>query len=698
MTILLDQKIAKMNRLNVFIRIKPQEDGRTIIDIVDDQTLIFDPVDTENQPEHEYYYHGKKFKSIGARKNKNSNYSFDKVFDPNCSNYQIYQTVTRPMVDATINGLNTSVFAYGATGSGKTFTMLGKPSTPGVIYYTSKDLFEKLAVISASDPLPAELKICYFEIYNEKVRDLLTLEQRNFIKCGNKKLRTTPERCRARLQPLPVCDSAGDGSSLMIPNLTYHKPSDAEQLIELIEAGNANRSQHATDANSDSSRSHAIFQILLRRRTRRSNGQGGEYELQTSKMSLIDLAGSERASVAYRVGSDRSKNLQREGGNINKSLLALGNCINALADPKRSTNHIPYRNSKLTRLLRDSLGGKCQTAMIATVCQHPNHYDDTQNTLMYASRAKCIKLKPERNFTDIMIQPKNYNNIIENQNRQITSMQSRIDELELELQRANSEKQQALSEFTTHQTFIREEPTTRSDFLEVSRYINQLDELYDERLSIRLEILSYESKLRKNELKLAFKEMDEARHQATQGDLPKFNGNSTICLTSSQDHTHALRTQSACYQQKRQALLDRTRANEAKIQDTLLNMTTEFELRGYGTPDQFDTTMHTYLCEKELHHELEEKKLCEQHAYDIAQDGINRLLATEELLVEAAQVMRYIHAITKGRGLSDSTEAKISQLFRKLDGKKNVIWKDQRKFSALSDPEFFRLQLVAFNP
>lgn len=647
-----------MNRLNVFIRVKPQDDGRSVIDIVDNQTLIFDPVDTENQPEHEYYYHGKKFKSIGAKKNKSLNYSFDRIFQPDTTNHQIFQTVTSHMVDATINGLNTSVFAYGATGSGKTFTMLGKPTAPGIIYYTARDIFEKLALMSLSDPLPSELKICYFEIYNEQIFDLL--RPQNYSKFGNKRLRTTPERTHARSMPLRICESARDGNCPTISNLIYCKPVDVEQLIELVESGNANRSQHPTDANSDSSRSHAIFQILLTRRVRRSNSQAGEYELQMSKMSLIDLAGSERASFAYQVGTDRSKNLQREGGNINKSLLALGNCINALADPKRSSNHIPYRNSKLTRLLRDSLGGKCQTAMIATVSQHPNHYDDTQNTLAYASRAKCIKIRPERNFTDVMIQPKNYNNIIENQNRQIQTMQSRIAELELEVQRAAN----ALPKIET------KVETKIETKIENSKYMHQLDKLYEERRSIRLEILNYESKLRKNELKLAFKEMDEARHQAIHGELPRFKANSTYNIT--QDHSHALRTQLGYFERERQSLLDRARANEEKIQEALLSLTPESELRGC------EAALQTYLCEKELNNELEEKKLCEQHAYDIAQAGINRLLGTEELLVEAAHVMRYIHAITKGRGLSDSSEAKISELFKKVDGKKSVIWKDDK--------------------
>lgn len=377
----------------VYVRVKPlmqqqQDDARSIIDVIDDKMLIFDPLDYDNQRAQYHYYHGKKYKEIGPRPNKNAKYIFDKVFDETADNFYIYETVTKPMIQATVDGLNCSVFAYGATGSGKTHTMLGSPEHPGVIYHTARELFRQIMTLTEIDAFPPEIKIGFFEIYNENIRDLL----------DNRKKFTS----------LPVREGP---TEVIIPDLTFHQPSSAENVIELLEVGNANRSQHPTDANADSSRSHAIFQIYL---TRKLLSSSQDICLQKSKMSLIDLAGSERASVAYRAGIDRSKNLQREGGNINKSLLALSNCINALADARRNNNHIPYRNSKLTLLLRDSLGGKCRTAMIATICQQHKHYEESHNTLMYANRAKCIKLRPGRNLTNVNIQPRNYTEIIDN--------------------------------------------------------------------------------------------------------------------------------------------------------------------------------------------------------------------------------------------------------------------------------------------
>lgn len=679
-----------MNRLMVYVRVKPQDNDRSIIDIVDDQNIVFDPIDAENQPQPGQY------QAIGVKKNKNSPFSFDRVFNEEASNYSIYETVTSPMVEATLNGLNCSVFAYGATGSGKTYTMLGSAQCPGVIYHTSKDLFGRLTNISESDPLPADLKICYFEIYNERVRDLLVFEPSSYIKCGNKRLRTTPERCKARKQLVPrdntnllVCEGSGESASLVIPNLSYHRPADADQLIRLLEIGNANRSQHPTDANADSSRSHAIFQIVLTRRLRRLNGS--DYQLQTSKLSLIDLAGSERASVAYRAGNDRSKNLQREGGNINKSLLALGNCINALADPKQCNKHIPYRNSKLTRLLRDSLGGKCRTAMIATVCQQPNHYDDTQNTLIYASRAKCIKLKPGRNVTDIAIQPKNYNLVIENQNRQISVLRSENEQIKLEndelkrnLQRLKKDLANSVMQ-PRYDSRINYSSKTDPNFIHNSKFKCQLDNLFEERRFLRLEMLRNESKFRMNELKLEFKKLDESRQQILHGPIPKMNGNTTVLLVPaapsvffSNDQSQALRAQLEFYDGERKALLGKASENEIRINQVLSHMVTEFEMRGYGTAEEFDALIEPYLCEREQSLEIEQKAKSEQHAYDLAQVGINRLITTESLLAEAAHVVRYIQAVTKDSGLSASLETRITQLLKRLDGKKNLVWKDDK--------------------
>lgn len=700
------------NRLMVYVRVKPLHEQRSIIDIVDDKTLIFDPIDPEENQDDVYFYHGRQFKTIGQRKKKNTSYVFDGVFNDGSTNRSIFETVTRPMVDATIDGYNCSVFAYGATGSGKTYTMLGKQNNPGVIYHTTKDLFEKLSVISEKDPLPAQLKICYFEVYNESVRDLLVFEPNNFIRCGNKRLRTTPERCRARSQGiirdgsnLPVCEAAGGGQSLVIPDLTYHTPENADQLIELLEAGNANRSQHPTDANADSSRSHAIFQIMLTRRTRRlnNNQEGSEYELQNSKMSLIDLAGSERASVAYKAGNDRSKNLQMEGGNINKSLLALGNCINALAKQSEQKNariHIPYRNSKLTRLLRDSLGGKCRTAMIATICQQQNHYDDIQNTLLYASRAKCIKLQATRNCTNVALQPKNYSFVIANQGKLIASLQleneqlkNQLAELKREQERSRAQLRLTFTERNPNATFITSSKSP-DRFLDESDHRPRLDKLYEERGNIKLEILNYESKYRMNELNLTFKQLDDARQRIVTSSSSGTGGNSTFLkaneltgilpISNNNNNNNGdnlgIRTQLRHYEQERATLLERVQKNEELIAGVLQDMSQEFVDKRYGSHEEFARIISIFIEEKDINQELEEKKFCEQHAYDLAQKGFNRLSTAEHLLNEIASDLKRALTIQKGLGTqaSEWLGSNLSDILAKIKVRRGIVWKDNK--------------------
>lgn len=180
---------------------------------------------------------------------------------------------------------------------------------------------------------------------------------------------------------------------MSVPGLTTSTPDSAADVIRLISTGNAHRTVHGTEANAVSSRSHAVLSVDVRRKARTAN-LSDSWSVAT--LSVIDLAGSERASVTKNKGERLL-----EGANINKSLLALGNCINALCDPKARGGHVPYRNSKLTRLLKHSLGGNCRTLMIVCVAPTSAHYDETHNALQYANRAKEIKTKATRNIISV---------------------------------------------------------------------------------------------------------------------------------------------------------------------------------------------------------------------------------------------------------------------------------------------------------
>ena len=267
-----------------------------------------------------------------------------------------------------LDGYNATVFAYGATGCGKTHTITGTVQAPGVIFLTMQELFERIGEIG--DEKHTEISLSYLEIYNETIRDLL-------VPGGSK-------------QSLMLREDANQAVS--VAGLTSHHPQNVQEVMDMIVRGNEYRTMSPTEANATSSRSHAVLQINVSQKDR--NADINEPHTMAT-LSIIDLAGSERASAT----KNRGERLQ-EGANINKSLLALGSCINALCDPRKK-NHVPYRNSKLTRLLKFSLGGNCKTVMIVCVSPSSQHFDETQNTLRYANRAKNIQTKVTRNVYNV---------------------------------------------------------------------------------------------------------------------------------------------------------------------------------------------------------------------------------------------------------------------------------------------------------
>lgn len=304
--------------------------------------MVFDP----DEEEDEFFFHGAKqfHRDITRKINKKLSMEFDEIFDGNTVNSDVFESCMKPLVQSVMDGFNCSAFVYGATGAGKTHTMLGNDAEPGITYLTMAYLFEEINRLSVERKF--DIGISYLEVYNEQVMNLIT-------KTGPLKLRE-------------------DAGGVVVGGLRLRPIYNADELLNLLAIGNKNRTQHPTDANAESSRSHAIFQVHIRMIHKQTNQKN------TVKLSMIDLAGSERAASTKGVGL-RFK----EGASINKSLLALGNCINKLAD---GAKHIPYRDSNLTRIIKDSLGGNCQTVMIANVSPSSLTYEDTYNTLKYASR------------------------------------------------------------------------------------------------------------------------------------------------------------------------------------------------------------------------------------------------------------------------------------------------------------------------
>ncbi|KAJ5590523.1 hypothetical protein N7450_004495 [Penicillium hetheringtonii] len=297
-----------------------QKGIRSIVKVIDDRCLVFDP--PEDNPVQKFS------RSVvpNGKRVKDQTFAFDRVFDQNASQGEVYESTTRSLLDNVLDGYNATVFAYGATGCGKTHTITGTAQQPGIIFMTMQELFERI-------------------------------EERSGRKGG-----------------LMLREDVNQ--SVSVAGLSSHHPQNVQQVMDMIVRGNECRTMSPTEANATSSRSHAVLQINVAQKDR--NADVNEPHTMAT-LSIIDLAGS---------------------ANINKSLLALGSCINALCDP-RKRNHIPYRNSKLTRLLKFALGGNCKTVMIVCVSPSSQHFDETQNTLRYANRAKNIQTKVTRNVFNV---------------------------------------------------------------------------------------------------------------------------------------------------------------------------------------------------------------------------------------------------------------------------------------------------------
>lgn len=327
-------------------------------------------------------------------------FKFDHVFSCDCTQLDIYQKIALPIVDQVFKGYNGTIFAYGQTGSGKTYTMSGNPKenqSRGIIPNTFSHIFSQIS--RASKEKSFVVTVTYIEIYNEEVRDLLSVRP-------NEKL-----EIRERVDV-----------GVYIKGLTGFTVDSIDAINELMQLGNSNRKTRATLMNNLSSRSHAIFTITIETKDRECN------KTIVAKLNLVDLAGSERLKRTEVTGIGL-----REASNINQSLFVLSNVISALVEEK--CMHVPYRNSKLTRLLQDSLGGNSKTAIIATISPNENDYDESLCTLRYASRAKLIK-----NHVRLNIQTNK--GLIENFEQEILQLQKRLEQISMneEIKRQKTRK------------------------------------------------------------------------------------------------------------------------------------------------------------------------------------------------------------------------------------------------------------------
>ncbi|XP_020816915.1 kinesin-like protein KIF18A [Drosophila serrata] len=477
--------VEQHTNIKVAVRVRPynarelEQKQRSIVKVMDRSALLFDP----DEEDDEFFFQGAKqqYRDITKRMNKKLTMEFDRVFDIDNTNQDLFEECTAPLVDAVLAGYNCSVFVYGATGAGKTFTMLGSEEHPGLTFLTMRDLFEKIQ--TQSDVRKFDVGVSYLEVYNEQVMNLLT-------KSGPLKLRE-------------------DTNGVVVSGLCLTPIYSAEELLRMLALGNSHRTQHPTDANAESSRSHAIFQVHIRITERKTDTK------RTVKLSMIDLAGSERAASTKGIGV-RFK----EGASINKSLLSLGNCINKLAD---GLKHIPYRDSNLTRILKDSLGGNCRTLMVANVSMSSLTYEDTYNTLKYASRAKKIRTTLKQNVLKSKMPTEFY--------------VKKIDEVVAENERLK-ERNKALE---TKATQLERAGNSGFDPQELKSWYRRIDAVYATARQLQEHVLAMRSKIKNiNYRQTLKKELEELRklmsldQRVCQEDFRRF-ANYMSLLTSQND-------------------------------------------------------------------------------------------------------------------------------------------------------------------
>ncbi|RXN01407.1 hypothetical protein EOD39_6902 [Acipenser ruthenus] len=344
--------------VKVAVRVRPfnsreiSKDSKCIIQMTGNTTTILNP----KQPK--------------ENKSFNFDYSYWSHTSPEDINYasqqQVYRDIGEEMLQHAFEGYNVCIFAYGQTGAGKSYTMMGRQEKDqlGIIPLMCEDLFSRINDSNIDNSLSYSVEVSYMEIYCERVRDLLNPKNK-----GN---------LRVREHPL---------MGPYVEDLSKLAVTSYNDIQDLMDSGNKARTVAATNMNETSSRSHAVFNIIFTQK--RQDAESDNTSEKVSKISLVDLAGSERADSTGAKGTRL-----KEGANINKSLTTLGKVISALAEnkkKKKAENFVPYRDSVLTWLLRENLGGNSRTAMVAALSPADINYDETLSTLRYADRAKQIR-------------------------------------------------------------------------------------------------------------------------------------------------------------------------------------------------------------------------------------------------------------------------------------------------------------------
>lgn len=408
-----------------------------------------------------------------------SKFTFDRVFGANSTQLEVFEAIGKPLVETVFEGYNGTIFAYGQTSSGKTFTMNGPDITDaqlaGIIPRTVDAIFQSIA--QADEDIVFTVRASYVEIYLERIRDLLDPKRQNL------QIREDPKR------------------GIYVEGMSEEYVNSVEEMMELMYLGSENRAQAATGMNEGSSRSHSVFILQLVQKNTKTG------TTMVSKINLVDLAGSEMIRKTGATGARLD-----EAKMINKSLSALGNVINALTDGRSS--HIPYRDSKLTRMLQESLGGNARTWLVINCSPSSYNASETLSTLRFGNRAKAIQNKAvvnqERSVEELEILLAKAEHAIDVQARYIEKLQGQLDGDSAQ----ESSSSVASSDATNHDDLLRRN-------IELEEQVKALKEQHEqdveelERSNTELRILSAELREKIEETEEQSKTIEKLKNGAS---------------------------------------------------------------------------------------------------------------------------------------------------------------------------------------
>lgn len=477
-------------------------------------------------------------------------YVFDRVLPPNTTQEQVYNACAKQIVKDVLEGYNGTIFAYGQTSSGKTHTMEGKlhdPQLMGIIPRIAHDIFDH--IYSMDENLEFHIKVSYFEIYLDKIRDLLDVSKTNLAVHEDKNRVPYVKGCTERFVSSP------------------------EEVMDVIDEGKANRHVAVTNMNEHSSRSHSIFLINIKQ-------ENVETEKKLSgKLYLVDLAGSEKVSKTGAEGA-----VLDEAKNINKSLSALGNVISALAEGTKT--HVPYRDSKMTRILQDSLGGNCRTTIV--ICCSPSVFNEaeTKSTLMFGQRAKTIKNTVSVNLE---LTAEEWKKKYEKEKEKNKALKSVLQHLEMELNRwrngeavpedeqISAKDQKSLEPCDNTPIIDNITPVVDGISAEKEKYDEEITSLYRQ-LDDKDDEINQQSQLAEK-LKQQMLDQDELLastrrdYEKIQEELTRLQIENEAAKDEVKEVLQALEELAVNYDQKSQEVEDKTRANE-QLTDELAQKTT----------------------------------------------------------------------------------------------------------------------------